>query len=223
MVRTNSAAASLDRNGSSAPANFALTPAYAAAQALLRGEPLAKRPTPADAFRIAREMFVHGQRVDMGALAKKVGVSRGTLYRWTGNRERLLTDILWASHEEIAHWCSGKNEVKGKELIARRIEAYMHVVATARPLRQLLEREPEMAFRILTRRGTGFGNHERAVVELVKLIEREQRNRNYKPRLDPATLAYAITRIIEGFIYNDIIARIEPDLKGASKVIRALL
>src|SRR5437016_13844445 len=57
--------------------------------------------TPAAAFIAARRMYLKGQRVDMLALAAQLGVSRATVYRWTGHRERLLADILWSLSDEV--------------------------------------------------------------------------------------------------------------------------
>jgi AcrR family transcriptional regulator len=199
------------------------TRAYAADRARRRGEHTNRRSTPADAFQLAREMFMQGRRIEMGTLARELRVSRGTLYRWVGNRERLIADLLWSSHEQLADWLKTKNRLNGAALIASRVEAYMHVVGNSGPFRTFLRREPDLAFRILTRRGTPLAIQERTVADLARLIERERGRGNYAPRLAPHTLASAIVRIIEGFIYNDIIAGIEPDLKGASEVVRALL
>ena len=53
------------------------------------------RPTPRDAFRLARRTLLDGQRLDMQALAGQLGINRVTLYRWVGSREQLLVDVLW--------------------------------------------------------------------------------------------------------------------------------
>src|SRR5437588_1060440 len=57
--------------------------------------------TPAAAFRAARRMYLKGRRLDMQALAAELGVSRATLYRWTGHREQLLSDVLWSLSDDI--------------------------------------------------------------------------------------------------------------------------
>ena len=80
------------------------TPAYAAAIAERDGRVAQPRATPADAFRAAREIYMRGERIDMQALAQQLGVSRGTLYRWTGSRERLLVDVVWSYAEELFDW-----------------------------------------------------------------------------------------------------------------------
>ena len=39
------------------------------------------------------------QRIDMGALATELGISRATLYNWVGGRERLTAEVLWSFAE----------------------------------------------------------------------------------------------------------------------------
>src|SRR3954471_15826903 len=54
-----------------------------------------RRPTPLDAFRLARRKFRAAERIDMTALAEELGVNRVTLYRWVGSREQLLVEVVW--------------------------------------------------------------------------------------------------------------------------------
>ncbi|MFN2616677.1 MAG: QsdR family transcriptional regulator [Thermoleophilaceae bacterium] len=197
------------------------TPAYSAAVAEKGGIAAERRATPADAFRAAREIYMRGERIDMQALALQLGVSRGTLYRWTGSRERLLVDVVWSFADELFDWVQTKIQGRGAAVLAKRTDAYMHVLATSPALHAFLKQDQELAFRILTRRGVGV--QERAVARLQADIEREEAKGEYTPPLKPYTLAYAILRVIEGFIYNDTIAGEEPDLKSAGKVVRALL
>src|SRR5438445_11343321 len=51
------------------------------------------RATPAAAFRAARRMFLQGRRLDMQAVGAERGVSRATLYHWTGHRVQLRSAI----------------------------------------------------------------------------------------------------------------------------------
>src|SRR4051812_49900747 len=55
-----------------------------------------RRPTPLDAFRLARRKFLSAERIDMSALADELGVHRVTLYRWVGSREQLLVEVVWS-------------------------------------------------------------------------------------------------------------------------------
>src|SRR6185437_1391993 len=70
--------------------------------ARLLGDPMAgatpaktARPGRRDAFRLARDRWRAGERIDMSALARELGVNRVTLYRWVGSREQLLVDVIW--------------------------------------------------------------------------------------------------------------------------------
>lgn len=79
----------------SANNSFAV-PTAAFAQAMAGADRVVHRATPAEAFARAREIFRAGQRLDMVSLAADLGVGRATLYRWTGDRERLLADVAFA-------------------------------------------------------------------------------------------------------------------------------
>ena len=52
--------------------------------------------TPKDALELATATHLAGRRVDMGTLARELGVGRATLYRWFGSREELLEQMLLA-------------------------------------------------------------------------------------------------------------------------------
>ena len=53
-----------------------------------------RRPTRDDAIALARDRFLGGERVEMGALAAELGIGRTTLYRWVGEREDLIEEVL---------------------------------------------------------------------------------------------------------------------------------
>jgi AcrR family transcriptional regulator len=178
-----------------------------------------ERPTPADAFAHATATWMQGERLDMQALAAELGIARATLYRWTGDREALLADVVWAQSELLLD-ASRTLPGTGAEHLAARADAFMAVIAASMPVRRFLEVDREVAIRVLTRSGTGA--HDRSVARLVVEIEREVA-RGYVPRLAPPTLAEAIVRIVEGYLYGDLLAGYEPNVRGAGEVIRALL
>src|ERR1043166_4279185 len=63
-------------------------------------DPTRAGATPLDALALAREHWLRSGRLDMGALARDLGVSRATLYRWVGTKERLLGEVLWTFAED---------------------------------------------------------------------------------------------------------------------------
>jgi AcrR family transcriptional regulator len=169
---------------------------------------------------MAREMFSRGERIDMQVLAAQLGVSRATLYRWTGDRERLLADVLWANADALFTWTE-TFPGSGRDLIVARAEGFMRVIGSDPALRAFLQTERDLALRILTRQGIGVQDrsHARVLEELEQLRDTGE----YEPRLPIDLLALAMVRLIQGFIYGDLIAGEEPDLTGAAEVIRALL
>ena len=48
----------------------------------------------ADVVRAARRAFLAGERLDIRALANRLGIARATIYRWYGGRERILGRVL---------------------------------------------------------------------------------------------------------------------------------
>jgi hypothetical protein len=58
---------------------------------------------------------------------------------------------------------------------------------------------------------------------LEKLIDLERGRGSFDASLDTPTLAYAILRISEGFLYSDVIADGTPDIDRATTVIEGLL
>ncbi|MES2720963.1 MAG: QsdR family transcriptional regulator [Pseudomonadota bacterium] len=198
------------------------SPAYLAAQAEKSGERSRKRATAADAFRLARAMFDDGKALDMVALARELGVARGTLYRWANNRERLLADVMWSLAEELFEESLRVPTGTGAEALAQGIGHFIRGLTASEALRAAIHQDNEAVMSILTRR-RGSGIQERAVAMLQAAIENMVRQGWYEPRLAPQVLAYAIVRIIEGFVYHDISAGIEPDLVAADQVVRTLL
>src|SRR5437764_6078150 len=126
------------------------SPAFRAAREA-NAERTRTNATPAAAFMAARRMFLKGQRVDMLALAAELGISRATLYRWTGPREQLLADVLWSLSDEIFEQAKADHpEHTGPERLLAIFRQHVGALVAARPLHVFLEQETHAALRILT-------------------------------------------------------------------------
>src|SRR5919202_1458320 len=77
------------------------------------------RPTALDAFLRARKRFLACERVDMSALAAELGVSRVTLYRWVGSRDRLLVEVIWSLAARTLEKIDTDVKERGPERIVR--------------------------------------------------------------------------------------------------------
>jgi AcrR family transcriptional regulator len=187
----------------------------------LAGEGEPARATPLDALRAARRMWLAEQRIDMGALAGELGISRATLYNWVGDRERLTAEVIWSMAERTI--AEGREEARGSgaEYLSDVIGHYLTVTAHFEPTRRFIERDPEFALRVLTSRQTPFQGR---LTEAVRgLVEEQVAEAGYEPPLDPATLAYVLVRIGEAFIFNDLITGGDPDLERAVQASSVLL
>jgi AcrR family transcriptional regulator len=177
---------------------------------------------PAEIFAAAVDAYVSGQRLEMQSLARRLGVGRATLYRRAGNREQLLDEVLWwRARRLLVGQVHASAALAGVARIAAVIGGVLCAIERDRPLRSFLESDPEAALRILT--GSRSMVHKGMAGALENLIDLERSRGAFEADLDTPTLAYAIVRISEGFLYADVIADRAPDVGRAVTVIEALL
>jgi hypothetical protein len=111
--------------------------------------------------------------------------------------------------------------LEGRARVLAVIDHLMRFMDAQPALRRLLEAEPEAALRILTSK---HGPIQAGIAEsLERLIREEVAAGNLATSIDPATLAYVIVRVGEGFLYADAIASGEPDMNQAAEVMSHLL
>jgi AcrR family transcriptional regulator len=185
---------------------------------------VARRPTPADAFEAARQAYLAGRRLDMRELAQSLGVSRTTLYRWCGNREELLTEVIWSVTEELIHaFEEATTPLRGRERLRRGIRLFLEHSAHDPALRALLDHEGHIALRLMTASGDGRSHQDRVVAELARIIEEEDQRADLRLHAPAALVAYTIGRVMGGFIYDDAIAAVDPQIDKAMEVLDFLL
>lgn len=183
---------------------------------------LAGRATPAGAFAAAQRHYLAGERLDMRALATELGVSRPTLYRWTGSREQLLSDVLFFLSDRIFMRARRQTaQLSGTERLLAVFRQHVGALVSARPLQLFLQQETHMALRILTARDSTV--QIRQVARVAELYREEQRISDFDPRVDVDTLAFAVVRVTEAFIYNDAIVAVEPEVERAAMIVELLL
>jgi AcrR family transcriptional regulator len=177
---------------------------------------------PADVFAAAAEAYAAGRRLDMQSLARHLGVGRATLYRRAGNREQLTDEVLWwRARRLLARQVRVTCEQDGVARITAVVGGVMRSIEQDRALRAFIEADPEAALRILT--GTRSTVQRGMARALESLIDLERSRSAFATHLDTPTLAYAIMRICEGFLYADLIADRVRDIDRAETVIEALL
>jgi AcrR family transcriptional regulator len=177
--------------------------------------------TRGDVLASARRRYLDGQRVDVRAVAAEVGVSRATVYRWFGSREALLGEVIAREAEEFFARMREGVKGQGAPALLETFDRINHGLTRATALRRFVEQEREVALRTLT--SSGGRVQPAAVAAIASMIEDEVRAGAYDPPVDPATLAYAIVRLAEAFIYNDALAGIRGDVEGLRQVEAVLL
>ena len=177
---------------------------------------------PGPIFAAAVDTFVAGQRLDMRSLARRVGVARATLYRRAGNREQLLDQVLWwRARLLLADQVRASAHLIGTDRLTAVIAGVLHGIGADRPVRMFLESDPETALRVMT--GTRSTVHQGMAAVLENLIDLERGRGAFDASLDTPTLAFAIIRVADGFLYSDVIADRAPSIDRATTVIEALL
>lgn len=180
------------------------------------------RATPAAAFRAARRTYLRGERLDMQRLAADLGISRATLYRWTGQRDQLLGDVLWSLSDDIFEQAKrDHSKHTGAKRLLAIFRQHVGALVAAEPLEVFLKQETHAALRILTSRSGGV--QPRTVSRLAALYREEAELGPFRPRADVTSLAYAVVRVTEGFIYNDAILAVEPQVERAASIVALLL
>lgn len=177
---------------------------------------------PREMFGAAVDAYLAGRRLDMQSLARQVGVGRATLYRRVGNREQLLDHVIWwRGRRMVASQVLVTAHLRGAARIAAIVAGSLRAIERDRPLRALIDSEPDVALRILTG-SRSLAGHGMATA-LSSLIDLERSRGAFDADVEAPTLAFAIIRISEGFLYADVIGDCAPDVGQAITVIEALL
>ncbi|GAB3321960.1 QsdR family transcriptional regulator [Geodermatophilus aquaeductus] len=172
---------------------------------------------PLRAFRLARRTFLAGTRVDMGPLAAGLGVDRATLFRWVGNRDQLLTEVIWSLFVPTWRRAVAGAGGAGAPRVVDALTRVTRDVCSSEPFRTHLRREPDRALRLLTTRAADY--QVRVTGAFADLLG----GSGVVLPLPVPDTAYVLTRVAESFIYADLIAGAEPDAAKAAVVYAALL
>jgi AcrR family transcriptional regulator len=157
----------------------------------------------------------------MGALASELGTSRATLYRWVGSKERLLGEVLWSLAEDSFREALAASSGSGPDYVTEVIERYMRAAVDFPPLRRFIEQEPEYALRVVASKHSPM--QRRSIAATRRLLEEQVEAGALEPPLDLDSLAYLIVRIVESFLYSDVITGTEQNLDAAAEAIHVLL
>jgi AcrR family transcriptional regulator len=177
-----------------------------------------------DAFRLARQKWQAGDRIDMSALARELGVNRVTLYRWVGSRDQLPVEVIWnLGMQNMTQAMAGADATgaTGAERIIQTLLRFLETIITDHGMQTWLANEGESAIRLLTRHQAGF--QPRLVARLEALLAEEVDSGRLELPAEVHEVAYVLEQLVESYVYLLPIAGEEPDARRAEPILRMLL
>ena len=178
----------------------------------------------ARAVALAASWVGEGRRLEMQALADELGVARATLFRNAGTREVLLGEALWQVTEQMLHAAQRRWEAERPARALHTTGTGRHInalVSSSAALHQLLGDEPALTIRVLT---NPLGPVQTGVVAFIAdLLRQDMEELGYQPIIEPDTLAFALVRMGESFLYADVLAARPPDVATANRLQEALV
>jgi AcrR family transcriptional regulator len=177
--------------------------------------------TKEEAFALACALYLEGRRVDVQRIARQLGLARTTMHRWFGSRDELLATVLatLAEGRLLAH--RRHSAGSGAAGIVAALYSFNQELVTSVGLRALLAAEQERALRLLTS-SEGLVQP-RMIATMRSMIEAEVESGALATTIASETLAYAIVRLGEAFIYNNAAIGIRGDIERLRDVHAALL
>ena len=174
-----------------------------------------------DVLDTALYRYLRGHRVDIQAIAGELGVGRTTIYRWFGSRDELLGEVLARATDPVIDAARSGARGRGGAALLDTFDRLNRSLADAPALRTFVENERDVALRVITSGAAYLQPH--MVSRIAALIEDEVRAGTYEPPVEVETLAYAIVKLAEAFLFSDVAARMRGDVDRLRDVEAALL
>jgi AcrR family transcriptional regulator len=175
-----------------------------------------------DLHSLARQWFVEGaKRIELHKLAMELGISRATAYRWAGSAEQLVGNVLASLVDDTYKQIAQRTTSTGSERVLEVLERGMRSAYGFQPLRQFLAKDAQLGLKIVASKHGPV--QERTIANLQQLLEEEVGAGHMSLPVEPRVMAYAFTRIIESFLYADLITGATPDIEKASSILKLML
>ncbi|WP_273168846.1 QsdR family transcriptional regulator [Marinobacter sp.] len=182
------------------------------------------KATPADAFRRARRMWLKGERIHLASLAAELNIGRATLFRWVGNKDLLMGEILWSLYEPVRLQALAEIPGEGVDFVVGVYRRINYTLLHSEPLRRFVHEDPEYALKILTSSQSTL--HSRTVEANTRTLRDQVASGHLNPPMNIDSLSYFMVRLAESCLYSDIICGREPreeELEDACTAVRILL
>jgi AcrR family transcriptional regulator len=180
--------------------------------------PTFRRATPQDALDFAQASFLAEERVDMGTLAAQLAISRATLYRWFTSRDELLERMLVQLAHEFSKAAHVDLDVAGDERVIEFARRLMNATVDFPPLRKFVDREPQLALRLLI--GQNGAIHTVIAQALLGVIGETRSSEEAAALVDNVDVVVWVATTLQ---WATLAGGEEPQTERAVEVMRALL
>jgi AcrR family transcriptional regulator len=177
--------------------------------------------TRQDVLDVVMHRYLRGRRVDVQAISAELGVGRTTIYRWFGSRDDLIGEVIVRAAEPVLAQARSEATGAGAPALLDTFDRFNRTIASSEALRSFVERERDAALRVIT--SSAGPVQPRIVGMITDVIAAEVSAGAYAPQLEPATLAYAMVRLAEAFLYNDAGSGMRGDVERLREVEAAML
>jgi AcrR family transcriptional regulator len=169
----------------------------------------------------ALRSYLHGDRVEVLAIAGELGVARGTIYRWFGSREGLLGEVLVTAASPLLERARAEAGGAGGPALLETLDRFNRALAAAPALARFLELERETALGVIC--STDGVVTPALAARIAALIEAEVEAGMYEPPIEPLVMAHAIVKLGEAFLFNHGGVSMRGDVERLRVVQAALL
>lgn len=165
-------------------------------------------------------MYLRGRRIDFSALATELGVGRTTVHRWFGTRDDLIADVLGATAVALLEDVAERTEGEGPRALLDTFDRFNRELMEVPALLTFLDKEKDGVSYIV--RGDR-GPQPMLVEAIAGMIQDEVDRGHYEPPVDADTMAYAIVRLAQSFLYADSATGVRGDMDQLRRIEAVLL
>ena len=187
----------------------------------LSGESASGTATPLKALEIGRQRWLMCERISMGPIAEELGINRATLFRWVGNRELFVGEIIWSFYQDLIDKTRTRTEGQGPEYVVAVLEYLLRKLVGSELMQHFIRQDPEYAIRVLTSKSSLVQSRSVAMVE--ELMAEQAAKTDWTPPINEKDLAFLLIRVGESFLYGDVISGQATDIAQTTMAFRLLL
>ncbi|MDA8139553.1 MAG: QsdR family transcriptional regulator [Desulfobacteraceae bacterium] len=157
---------------------------------------------------MARKLWLESKRISINDLANAVGVSRVTLYRWVGSKDRLIEEVLWSFAKPTFENAIRDTPGNGVEHIVEVHRRFMTALGTFEPMRRFVYENPTAAIRIQINDPNSA--HGRIIAASANHLRQQVSGGHLEVSLPVARLAEMITFTNGALLYSALVGGRDP-------------